>query len=231
MDVATWLRELGLERYELAFRDNDIDARVLPRLTADDLVAIGVTSVGHRRMLLDAIASLSTTKKPEANAASIPVVASERQSLRVAEAERRQLAARIGIATGLVMVGELIGEGVAQEQTVVGEAPNLAARLQALAMPGKIVVSHMTLHLVGGLFEVTDLGPVRLKGFAEPLAAWSIEGEARTEGRFEALHGAVLTPLVGREYILALLLERWERAKDREGQVILLSGEAGFSRC
>ena len=88
------------------------------------------------------------------------------------------------------MVGELIGEGAAREETVVGETPNLAARLQALAAPGSVVISQATRRLVGGLFELADLGPRRLKGFAEPLAAWRVEGEGRAEGRFEALHGA-----------------------------------------
>jgi class 3 adenylate cyclase len=121
----------------------------------------------------------------------------------------KALAARIGIATGLVMVGELLGEGAAQEQTVVGETPNLAARLQALATPGTVVISQATRRLVGGLFELADVGPRRLKGFAEPLAAWRVEGEGRAEGRFEALHGERLTPLVGRDHELGILLERW----------------------
>ena len=141
--------------------------------------------------------------------------------------EGQPLAARVGIATGLVMVGELIGEGAAQEQTVVGETPNLAARLQALAAPGSVVISQATRRLVGGLFELADLGPQRLKGFAEPLAAWRVEGEGRAEGRFEALHGEHLTPLVGREHELGILLERWAWAKDGDGQVVLLSGEPG----
>ena len=140
------------------------------------------------------------------------------------------LAARIGIATGLVMVGELIGEGPAQEQTVVGETPNLAARLQAFAAPGSIVISQATRRLVGGLFELADLGVQRLKGFAEPLAAWRVEGESRAEGRFEALHGEHLTPLVGREHELGILLERWAWAKDGDGQVVLLSGEPGIGK-
>jgi class 3 adenylate cyclase len=105
------------------------------------------------------------------------------------------LAARVGIATGLVMVGELIGEGAAQERTVVGETPNLAARLQALAAPGSVVISQATRRLVGGLFELSDLGPQRLKGFAEPLAAWRVDGDSHAEGRFDALHGERLTPL------------------------------------
>ena len=110
-------------------------------------------------------------------------------------AKRLPLAARVGIATGLVMVGELIGEGAAKEQTVVGETPNLAARLQALAAPGSVVISQATRKLVGGLFELADLKPRRLKGFAAPLAALRVEGAGHAEGRFEALHGEHLTPL------------------------------------
>src|SRR5262245_29267362 len=140
------------------------------------------------------------------------------------------LAARVGIATGLVMVGELIGQGAAQEQTVVGETPNLAARLQALAAPGSVVISQATRRLVGGLFELTDLGPRRFKGFAEPLAAWRVEGEGRAEGRFEALHGEHLTPLVGRDHELGILMERWSWAKEGDGQVVLLSGEPGIGK-
>jgi predicted ATPase len=139
------------------------------------------------------------------------------------------LVARVGIATGLVMVGELIGEGAAREQTVVGETPNLAARLQALATPGSVVISQTTRRLVGGLFELTDLGPQRLKGFAEPLSAWQV-GQGRAEGRFEALHGERLTPLVGREHELGILLERWAWAKDGDGQVVLLAGEPGIGK-
>ena len=112
------------------------------------------------------------------------------------------MACRVGIATGLVVVGELIGEGAAKEQTVVGETPNLSARLQALAVPGSVVISEATRRLVGGLFELADLGPLCLKGFAAPVAAWQVEGEGRAEGRFEALHGERLIPLVGREHEL-----------------------------
>jgi class 3 adenylate cyclase/predicted ATPase len=140
------------------------------------------------------------------------------------------LAARAGIATGLVMVGELIGEGAAQEQTVIGETPNLAARLQALAAPGSVVISQATRRLLGGLFDLEDLGPKSLKGFAEPLAAWRVEGEGQAEGRFEALHGGRLTPLVGRAHELGILLERWAWAKDGDGQVVLLAGEPGIGK-
>jgi len=148
----------------------------------------------------------------------------------LAPAASEPLAARIGIATGTVVVGDLIGEGAAQEQTVVGETPNLAARLQALAKPGSVVISQATRRLVGGLFELADLGPRRLKGFAEPVATWRVEGEGRAEGRFEALHGEHLTPLVGREHELGILLERWTWAKDGDGQVVLLSGEPGIGK-
>ncbi|MCE3248629.1 MAG: cyaI3, partial [Geminicoccaceae bacterium] len=140
------------------------------------------------------------------------------------------LAARVGIATGLVMVGELIGEGAAREQTVVGETPNLAARLQALAAPGSVVISQATRRLVGGLFELADLGPRRLKGFAAPQAVWRVDGEGRAEGRFEALHGEHLTPLVGREHELGILLERWAWARDGDGQAVLLVGEPGIGK-
>jgi len=142
----------------------------------------------------------------------------------------KTLAARIGIATGLVIVGELIGEGAAKEQTVVGETPNLAARLQALAAPGTVVISQATRRLVGGLFELANLGPVRLKGFAEPLNVFRIEGEGRAESRFDALHGPSLTPLVGREPELAMLLKRWAFAKEAAGQVVVVSGEPGIGK-
>ncbi|HEV2551121.1 MAG TPA: adenylate/guanylate cyclase domain-containing protein, partial [Stellaceae bacterium] len=109
------------------------------------------------------------------------------------------LQVRIGIATGLVVVGDLIGEGEAQERGVVGDTPNLAARLQALAEPGQVVISHSTRRLTGGLFEYRDLGRVALKGLADPTQAWQVVGPSTLESRFEALHGAALTPLVGRE--------------------------------
>ncbi len=139
-------------------------------------------------------------------------------------------AARIGIATGSVVVGELIGEGPAQEQTVVGETPNLAARLQALAEPGSIVISRRTRRLVGGLFELADLGPQRFKGFAEPVRAWRVVRTSAAESRFEAMHTAGLTPLVGREHELGILLERWAWAKDGDGQVVLIAGEPGIGK-
>jgi class 3 adenylate cyclase len=306
VDISAWLRELGLERYEQAFRENEIATEILPKLTADDLKDVGVTIVGHRRKLLEAIAALaepalaqhagprtpaeappptarpsaaerrqltvmfvdlvgstalSAALDPEEMGAAIRVyqnaVAGEtlrfeghiakfmgdgvlayfgwpqaheddaERAVRAAlalvqtvgdlEAGGRHLAARIGIATGLVVVGERVGEGEAQERAVVGETPNLAARLQALAAPGSVVISQATRQLVGTLFELTDLGPTQMKGFAEPVVAFRVEGEGSAHGRFEALHGQRLTPLIGRENELAMLLERWSWAKDGDG--------------
>ena len=142
----------------------------------------------------------------------------------------RALEARVGIATGPVVVGELIGEGAAREETVVGETPNLAARLQTLAEPGAVVIAARTRQLIGGLFELKELGRQSLKGFPVPVWAWRVIGEGAAESWFEALHGAGLTPLVGREHEIGLLLEHWERAKDGEGQVVLLAGEPGIGK-
>ena len=140
------------------------------------------------------------------------------------------LAARVGIATGLVVVGHLVGEEEARERAVVGETPNLAARLQEVAEPGCVVVSEATRRLLGDLFAYRDLGSPRLKGFAEPVRAWSILGEGTAESRFDARYGASTTALVGRDQELALLLDRWERAKEGEGQVVLLVGEPGIGK-
>jgi predicted ATPase/class 3 adenylate cyclase len=140
------------------------------------------------------------------------------------------LQARIGIATGLVVVGDMIGEGVSEKRAVSGQTPNLAARLQALAEANAVVISASTRRLLGGLFEYQDLGAHRLKGIAEPAQAWRVVGERKSASRFEAVRAKTLTPFVGREQEVALLLDRWERAKEGEGQVVLLSGEAGIGK-
>ncbi|MBR0883000.1 class 3 adenylate cyclase [Bradyrhizobium japonicum] len=139
------------------------------------------------------------------------------------------LEVRVGIATGLVVVGDLLGTGAAQEQAVVGETPNLAARLQALAEPGAVVIASGTRDLTGGLFEYRDLGTVALKGFDRDMRAWQVLGGDAAESRFEALRAAS-TPLVGRDDETSLLLSRWEQAKAGEGRVVLLSGEAGVGK-
>ncbi len=139
------------------------------------------------------------------------------------------LQVRVGIATGLVVVGDLIGAGAAQEQAVVGETPNLAARLQTLAEPGAVVISASTRRLTGGLFDYRDLGAVALKGFAEKVPAWQALGASAAESRFEALRAST-TPLVGRGEEIDLLLRRWEQAKGGEGCVVLVSGEPGIGK-
>ena len=310
MDIGDWLRGLGLERYEPAFRENRIEADVLPSLTFEDLKDLGVTLVGDRRRLLDAIAKLGV-EAPARPVTAAPVRAdAERRQLTVIfcdlvgstelsarldpedlreviaayhrvitevvtgfdgfvakymgdgvliyfgyprahedDAERAvragldfigavgrldikpiELQARVGIATGLVIVGDLIGEGSAQEQSVVGETPNLAARLQALAEPDTVVIAAGTRRLVGDLFEYRDLGAVEVKGIAGPVPAWQVLGRSAVASRFEALRGAVLSPLVGRGEEIDLLLRRWARAKAGDGQVVLISGEPGIGK-
>src|SRR6185295_19089016 len=123
------------------------------------------------------------------------------------------LQTRVGIATGLVVVGDLIGSGAAQEQTVVGETPNLAARLQGIAEPDTVVIAEATRKLLGNLFELRDLGPQELKGIAGPVRPFAVLQASSVESRFEAMHAGGLTALVGREEELELLLRRWARAK------------------
>src|ERR1700738_3904703 len=309
MDIAVWLRGLGLERYELAFRDNEIDRETLPKLTAEDLKDLGVVLGSHRRKLLAAIAALQGNAAPSTETASA-LQAAERRQLTVMfcdllgstelssrldpedlreviaayhrtvteivagvdgfvakymgdgvrvycgyprahedDAERAvraglglidavgrldvksvELQARVWIATGLVIVGDLIGEGSAQEQSVVGETPNLAARLQALAEPDAVVIAVGTRRLVGNLFEYRDLGAVEVKGIAGPVPAWRVLRQSVVASRFEALRGSALTPLVGRDEEIDLLLRRWARAKAGDGQVVLISGEPGLGK-
>jgi class 3 adenylate cyclase/predicted ATPase len=306
VDVIAWLSRLGLEQYEQAFRENDVDAEVLPELTADDLIDLGVTSIGHRRKMLAAIAlirdkrppvskesssaerrqltvmfcdlvgstALSTRFDPEdmreiiaayhravaeiVNAADgfvsrymgdgilvyfgFPQAHEDdaeravRAGLGVVDAVRRldvksvQLQTRVGIATGLVVVGDLIGEGSAQEQSVVGETPNLAARLQALAEPETVVISAGTRRLLGDLFEFRDLGVVAMKGMPAPVPVWQVLRPSVVASRFEALRGSALTRLVGREEEIDLLMRRWARTKAGDGQVVLICGEAGIGK-
>jgi class 3 adenylate cyclase len=314
MDVTAWLQGLGLERYEALFREHEIDWEVLPKLTSADLKEIGVQAIGHRRKLLDAIASLdpkmSTATVPAATLGARGQVDAERRQLTVIfcdlvgstalsarldpedlreviaayhravadavrsfdgfvakymgdgvliyfgyprahedDAERAvraglsivdvvgrlnvetaKLQARIGIATGLVVVGDLIGEGSAQEQSVVGETPNLAARLQAWAEPNAVVIAAGTRRLVGNLFEYRDLGAVEVKGITEPVQAWQVLRPSEVGSRFEALRGSALSPLVGRDEEVELLLRRWARAKTGDGQVVLVSGEPGIGK-
>src|SRR5450631_1372664 len=140
------------------------------------------------------------------------------------------LQTRVGIATGLVVVGDLIGSGSAQERGIVGETPNQAARLQGIAEPNMVVIAESTRRLLGSLFELRELGAKELKGIAGSVHVWAALRASSVESRFEALHASGLTALVGREEESELLLRRWARAKNGEGQVVLLSGEAGIGK-
>jgi class 3 adenylate cyclase/tetratricopeptide (TPR) repeat protein len=140
------------------------------------------------------------------------------------------LQTRVGIATGLVVVGDLIGSGASQEQAIVGETPNLAARLQGVAEPNSVVIAESTQKLLGNLFEFEDVGTKELKGISGQVKAWNALRPASVESRFEALHASGLTELVGREEELEILLRRWSKAKTGEGQVVLLSGEPGIGK-
>jgi class 3 adenylate cyclase/tetratricopeptide (TPR) repeat protein/ABC-type transport system involved in cytochrome c biogenesis ATPase subunit len=140
------------------------------------------------------------------------------------------LAVRIGIATGLVVVGDLGSEGALREHAVVGDTPNLAARLQAVAEPGTIVIAASTRRLIGDLFRLRKLGLHEVKGIGEPVAAWAVEGVSASESRFEAVRAAGLTDLIGREDELDFLLERQRLAWKGEGQIVLISGEPGIGK-
>ena len=316
MDLGGWLRSLGLERYEAAFRENEIDDTVLLSLTAEDLKELGVGILGHRRKLLDAIAALradASAKTPPSEPVSVldrsandnaerrqvtvmfsDLVGSTALSARmdpedlrevisayqkcVAETVRRfdgfiakflgdgvlvyfgypeaheddpeqavraglelvaavkglqtpePLEARVGIATGLVVVGDLIGTGASQEQAIVGKTPNLAARLQSIAAPNMVVIADGTRKLLGNLFELQDLGGKGLKGIEGPERAWAVLRANPVDSRFDAFHTTGVTELVGRQEELELLLRRWSKAVAGEGQVVLLSGEPGIGK-
>jgi class 3 adenylate cyclase/tetratricopeptide (TPR) repeat protein/energy-coupling factor transporter ATP-binding protein EcfA2 len=141
-----------------------------------------------------------------------------------------KIQARVGIATGLVVVGEIVGTGTAQERTIVGETPNLAARLQALAAPDTILISETTQNLLGGVFELERTGEHDLKGFARPVPVWRVRGEAAVESRFAASRAGGSMPLIGRAHEMGLMLDRWRLARSGEGQIVTLIGEAGIGK-
>jgi class 3 adenylate cyclase len=305
VEIADWLRGLGLKKYAPAFDENGINWDVLSGLTTDDLKEIGVAALGDRRRLLAAIAALGegALPAPPAPAHSSAAVEAERRQLTVMfcdlvgstplstrldpedlrgiigayhrcvteivegfggfiarymgdgvlvyfgypqahedDAERatrcglalvdqvpqldeaEELHARVGIATGLVVVG---GEVV--EHDVAGETPNLAARLQALAEPDTVVIAASTRRLIGDLFECLNLGEIEVRGIAEPVSAWQTLRTSAAASRFEALRSGT-TPLVGRDEELDLLLRRWQQAKLGQGRVVLVSGEPGIGK-
>jgi class 3 adenylate cyclase/predicted ATPase len=313
MDLGSWLRSLGLERYEAVFRENAIDADLLHDLTEDHLREMGLP-LGARLKLWKAISALVPRPEPISSAPPVaplgpPADTAERRQVTimfsdlvdstalavridpedlreivsayqkcVAEAVQRYdgfvarymgdgvlvyfgypqaheddaeravraglelvmavaalksrapVQTRIGIATGLVVVGELIGLGNAQEWAIIGKTPNLASRLQGIAEANMVVICDSTRKLLGNLFALQDLGLRALKGISDPTRAWAALRASSAEGRFEAMHATGLTALIGREEETELLLRRWSKAKTGKGQVVLLSGEAGIGK-
>ena len=323
-EVGHWLEQLGLGRYTATFAENDIEFDLLSELTDADLEKLGVSSLGHRKRLLGAIAALSG----ETGALNDPMPtepASEVSPPASSEAERRQLtvmfcdlvgstelstrfdpedlqevilayqdacakviaryngfiarymgdgvlvyfgypqahdndaeraahtglgiveavanvgtscapardmdlAVRVGIDTGPVVVGDIIGEGAAEEASVVGETPNIAARLQALAGPNQVVIGPLTRELIGVVFACEDLGKHKLKGIAEPVQAWRVVRESDTDSRYETKRVGGGMPLVGRQEELGLLARSWEASKGGRGQAVLIQGEAGIGK-
>ncbi len=315
-DVQQWLSSIDLGQYADAFEENAIGWDLFEELTDDDLRAIGIAALGHRKRLLKAISEMGESSETTASLApplsrdqSVPGGEAERRQLTVMfcdlvgstqlsqaldpeelreinrayqdaakasiekfdgyvarymgdgvlayfgypqahedDAERavragldltesvpnliatRQLAVRTGIATGPVVVGDLIGEGASQESAAVGETLNLAARIQGESEANTVTISEATRTLVAGLFDCIDLGACRLKGFADEQRLWRVGGTKRSESRFEALRSKNLTSFVGRDSELGMLLNRWESAVVGEGQVILIEGEAGIGK-
>lgn len=309
--------------YAQAFAENEVDAEVLPSLTADDLRDLGVSLVGHRRKLLDAIATLQRDGahavqgggSRESKDHGPPRVDAERRHLTLMfcdlvgsttlsarldpedwrevlqkyldvstaairrfngfvakyqgdgilayfgypqahedDVERAvraaldvvtevkglkgtvggktnvELSVRIGVATGLVVVGDMIGEEASERSAVVGETPNLAARLQAVAEPDSVVISPSTHELAGAVFEYDDIGEHDLAGIDGPVRVWKVLREALAASRFDVTRGSTLTPLIGREEELSILTGRWGMTKSGEGQVVLIAGEAGIGK-
>ena len=150
--------------------------------------------------------------------------------LDVEKAISGRLAVRVGIATGTVVVGDLVGSGAAEEAAVVGDTPNLAARLQSFAAPNAVAIGATTHRLAGSLFECEDLGEQTFKGYTDAVRAWRVLRPRRVASRFEAMRARVLTDLVGRDEELAMLDRRWRRARDGDGQAVLIGGEPGIGK-
>ena len=144
--------------------------------------------------------------------------------------KNRKLSARVGVATGVALVGDMSDSAISEEHGILGDTPNLAARLQSLAQPGGVIISGRTKTIAGPQFEYLDLGKVEIKGFVKPVAAWQVAGKTAVTSRSHALQSSDLLPLIGRDEEMELLLRRWERARSGEGQVVLLSGEAGIGK-
>ena len=311
-----WLESIGLGKYADTFADNEIDFSVLPNLTEDDLVSIGL-SLGARRKLQAAIVQWQATQDAESGTldqweggsgsaerrqltvmfcdlagstelsqqldpedlrvinldyqdtcrsmiehfggfvarymgdgvlayfgypqaheddaeraihAALSIVSGLQESGDPAKVPDWQLAVRIGVATGPVVVGDVIGEGSSMESAVVGETPNLAARLQSTAAENSVVISALTKRLAAGHFDYEYLGELELKGISQPTPAWLVVSESASRSRFEARQQEGASPLIGRDFETGLLQERWRDALDGDGQVVYLSGEPGIGK-
>jgi class 3 adenylate cyclase/predicted ATPase len=143
---------------------------------------------------------------------------------------KEKLSARVGVATGVALVGDMSDSAISEEHGILGDTPNLAARLQSLAQPGAVIISGRTKTIAGPQFEYLDLGKVEIKGLVKPVAAWQVAGKTAVSSRSHALQSSDLLPLTGRDEEMELLLRRWEQAKSGDGQVVLLSGEAGIGK-
>jgi class 3 adenylate cyclase len=323
MELESWLRGLGLEEYSAAFRDNAIDEKVLVRLTAGDLKELGVITVGHRRILLDAIAHFRGSTGPGAELHPAPATVSELRSVAgvpssIDTAERRQvtvlfadlvgstalsarmdpedlreiiaayhkcaarvvrgfggfvsqylgdgvlayfgypqaheddaeravrtgveliaavsalktrvpLQTRVGIATGLVVVGDVLDAGGLQERGIIGKTPNLAARLQGVAKPNMVVIAEPTRKLLGNLFELEDLGIKELKDITGPVRVWAVLQATSGASRFEALRASRLSAFVGREHELEVLQRALDNARSKL-RVVDLMAEPGMGK-
>src|ERR1700759_364251 len=320
--VGTWLEQLGLANYLQAFLNNHSAAGHLPHLTSTDLVELGVSSVGHRRRMLDAIARLASEQVQRPDPKERPPVprTSSAPPRQLAIAERRQvttlfcdlvgytklssdfdpeivlelltsykdicatqiesygghvlryvgdgvlatfgyprareddaaravatglilaeeigklvtpkgdrLEVRIGIATGMVVAGDLVGDAAVEKHSLVGEAPNLAARLQGEASAGGVRIAEATAKIIGGQFRLESLATRNLKGYDAPVTAYRVLGEQRGATRFEAVHGGASTlPMISREHEIALLVDRATAALLGQGQIVVIAGEAGI---
>lgn len=315
LDVAAWLRGLGLQQYQQAFQDEAIDVEALLELTESDLEKLGVL-LGHRKRILRAVGVLKETGEavqaaaPSKRAAAARAERAERRQVTIMfcdlvgstplssrldpedlrqvlgmynglvsevirefdgtvnrymgdgvlicfghpqayedDAERAvhaglvlvdrigkmefpcgPLEIRVGIATGPVVIGDLIGTGDAQERGIVGETPNLAFRLQGLAPPNSVLINSITRQLVGDFFEYRDVGGLDIRGFARKVPVWQVLRPSGLASRFEALRAASMAPLVGRHEELAFLRRLWERVTTGEGQIVQLSGEPGIGK-
>lgn len=322
MDVVQWLQKIGFEKYLNSFLENNIDQDVLLELTDSDLKELGVSALGDRKKILNAISNLKTDDSRKTSKLADPIETAVKQNQSTQnKGERRQLTvmfcdmvgsteisnrldpeelrelmrqyqdavagciarydgylakflgdgilayfgwpqafedqaerairagievidavsqinhdkgiplqSRVGIATGEVVIGDIVGETSAQSEAVIGETPNRAARLQTLAQPNQLIIGDVTKKLVGDLFVLEELGEKSLKGIPDPVSVWRVVKKKVVDTRFEAAHHGELGDFIGREHELGLLKERWSLSKLNEGQVVIVTGDAGIGK-